>query len=181
MFIHYLSITLLACLTCLQASPQEKWVIVKGCSLRVNGNTNINKFSCAIERYTSPDTVELCDKSGKVSLSGTIRLPVSGFDCLSSTMNNDLRKTLKAKEFPLLSIRFLGGKVNIELAGVSRNFDMNYLISRDNPQALRMTGRQIIRFSDFNLTPPRKMGGMIRANDQLEVEFHLCFRKLSQS
>ncbi|HJT73683.1 MAG TPA: hypothetical protein VJ720_06685, partial [Chitinophaga sp.] len=80
MFMQYLSFTLFACLISIHTSPdnaaaQEKWVITKGCSLRVNGNTNVNKFSCVIDGYTNPDTLKLCEKNGTVFLSGTIGLP----------------------------------------------------------------------------------------------------------
>lgn len=163
--------------------------------MRVNGNTNVNKFSCVIDGYSKPDTLSIHSicKDGTVTMSGSIGLPVASFDCRNSVMTSDLRKTLKAKDYPKLSIHFVSlrqypafvsgkevtcGTVTIELAGVSRKFAINYRVSKDGQEVISLAGSQIIRFSDFGLTPPRKMGGMIKANDQLEVEFFLFFKKI---
>lgn len=199
MLFQHFSLALLTCLATMQplhkaAHAPEKWVVTKGCTLRVNGSTNMNKFSCSIRDYTNPDTLTLqksCGKNATVALSGSLGLPVADFNCLSNVMTNDLRKTLKAKEHPRLTITFVSlkqypvlssrqevtcGMVNIELAGASKKFEINYRISRDEQQVIHLTGNQQIKFTDFNLTPPRKLGGMIRANDLLEVEFDLYLK-----
>jgi len=199
MIIQHFSLALLTCLVTMQplheaANAPEKWVVTKGCSLRVSGSTNMNKFSCSIQDYTNPDTLTFqrsCGKNTMVALSGSIGLPVADFNCLSNVMTNDLRKTLKVKEYPRLTITFVSlkqyptvsshqeatcGIVNIELAGVSKKFEINYHISRDEQQVIHLTGNQQIKFTDFNLTPPRKLGGIIRANDLLDVEFNLYLK-----
>lgn len=173
----------------------EKWIVTKGCALQVNGRTNVNTFRCAINSYAGPDTLTVqrsCRRAQPVMLSGCIGLPVTGFDCMNKTMTNDLRKTLKADEYPHLRITFVTlqqyppdntaatstcGAVIIELAGTARQFNINYRISRDAQQLIHLEGTQVIRFSDFNLTPPKKFGGMVRANDLLEVQFDLNFKK----
>jgi hypothetical protein len=169
----------------------EKWVIVKGSSLKVDGQTNVNRFSCLIKNYDNPDTLQFRrwdDKSPAVALSGCIGLPVSSFDCMSNVMTNDLRKTLKFRDYPRLNIYFVSlkkypaltqaeetiyGTVNIELAGCSKRYEIQYLISMDADQVIHLIGRQQIRFSDFNLTPPRKLGGIIKAEDELVVTFYI--------
>jgi len=199
MLFQHISLTLLTILASMQplhkaANAPEKWVVTKGCTLRVNGSTNMNKFSCTIRDYTNPDTLTIqrsCGKNATVSLSGSIGLPVADFNCLSNVMTNDLRKTLKVKEHPRLTITFVSlkqypalssrqeataGTVTIELAGTTKKFEINYHISRDDQQVIHLTGNQQIKFTDFNLTPPRKLGGMIRANDLLEVEFNLFLK-----
>lgn len=178
-------------------SDKIKWAILKDCTVKVNGSSNVNKFSCGIPDYPDPDTLT-CYKSGTndmpVTLSGRMSLPVLSFDCQNSMMTSDLRKTLKSKEFPRLVISFLSlgkypelkanqenivGTVNIELAGVSKKISIYYKISMDDQKIIHLTGSQSIRFSDFNLVPPRKLGGMIRTNDKLEVTFHMNFRMIA--
>jgi len=166
-----------------------RWVITQGCSLKVDGSTNINQFSCAITNYGRPDTI-LVSRGGKsaVQLNGSIRLDVQHFDCQNPVMTADLRKTLRSKEFPNLVIRFISigkypeagtreavtkGTVQIELAGVARQLEVNYKIVATERAYLNVIGSQVINFSDFNLTPPRKLGGMIRTNNDLSVVFDL--------
>ena len=171
----------------------SRWVVVPGGSLRVDGSTNVNKFSCEIVNYSKPDTLTVSQNYLRegVSLTGNVRLDVQHFDCHNPVMTGDLRKTLKAKEYPKLSIKFINlsrlpelpgtqtirGLVDIQLAGVVKRFDVNYRFLKDG-QKIQLIGTKEINFSDFNLTPPRKLGGMIQTDNKLKVEFQLKMKVL---
>jgi hypothetical protein len=173
-----------------QLSEVKKWVISENSNLCVNGNTNINTFACEIPAYDQTDTIILSKgRSDKeIVLSGNIGLKVQSFDCHNSIMTRDLRNTLKEKQFPLLHISFLTlsefpelsakpklitGLVNIEIAGTSKRFEVNYQVYRDAQKVINLLGSRDVNFSDFNLVPPRKLGGMIQTRDKLSVAFHL--------
>jgi len=180
------------------ASPDNqvnKWVISQNSSLCVNGSTNINKFACEVPAYDQADTLILIHSTDKaVRLTGYIELKIQRFDCHNAIMTHDLRNTLKDKQYPLMRINFLTlselpelcqrpknitGLVNIELAGTSKRFEINYLATADAQRNVCMIGTRDINFSDFNLTPPRKLGGMIRTNDKLSVQFRLNIKSLN--
>lgn len=166
-----------------------KWVITSGCSLKVEGTTNINKFTCTILNYSNPDTLTFSNSSAApVKVTGALALDVQNFDCENSMITRDLRKTLKAKEFPKLGIKFINlnkypdfdshaeaikGLVVISLAGVSKQYDVSYKVISDSGKSLVLIGSQDVNFSDFSLTPPKKVGGMIKTNNKLHVEFNL--------
>lgn len=167
-----------------------RWVITKGCFLKVGGSTNVNKFNCVIANYSTPDTLSFFrgNSSSPIKVLGNVKLNVQQFDCHNPVMTSDLRKTLKVKEFPNLVIRFislnkypdnntsteaLNGIVTIELAGVSRRFNVAYKLIKNGSNALTMVGTRQVTFSDFNIVPPRKIGGMIKTNDELDVVFNL--------
>jgi len=173
----------------------KKWVISQNSSLCVNGSTNINKFACEVPAYDQTDTLILTrskiDKG--ITLSGYIELKIQSFDCHNAIMTHDLRNTLKDKQYPVMRIRFLSlselpdlcskpqtitGLVNIELAGISKRFEINYQATADAQKNICLLGTRDVNFSDFNLTPPRKLGGMIRTNDKLSVQFRLNIRSL---
>lgn len=133
------------------------------------------------------------DKMG-VKMLGNINLDVGSFDCHHAIMTSDLRKTLKVKEFPKLGIKFLSlskfpdlnsrqdilkGMVEIRLAGVTKRFDVSYKLSRDSNNIIKLVGNQDINFTDFGITPPRKVGGMIKTNNKLAVEFSLKFKSIN--
>lgn len=170
--------------------PVKRWVISQSSSLSVNGSTNINKFACDIPEHDRTDTLTLTpNKADKgITLTGCIDLKIQSFDCHNSIMTHDLRTTLKEKQFPRLRINFLSlselpelspkpkpitGWVIIELAGASKRFEINYQASVDAQRCIHLLGSRDVNFSDFNLIPPRKLGGMIKTNDQLSVQFHL--------
>ena len=174
----------------LAPSSNVKWVVLKGSSLRVNGTTNVNKFSCLVKDYANPDTLVFYQNQ---TMSGSVSLPVLSFDCMSAPMTEGLRKALNVKTFPRLNISFVSlnkypalksteevvsGTVYIELAGKSRKINVNYTIFMDDHQVIHLIGKQTITFTAFGLTPPRKLGGMIKTDDQLDVEFHLNFKAI---
>jgi len=166
-----------------------KWVVLSGGSLRVDGSTNVNQFSCAITNYSKPDTIHVTRSNNHpVKLNGAIRLDVKNFDCKNKPMTDELRKILKAKEYPKLMIKFvsvnqypepntrqktINGIVFIELAGVTRKYEVHYKVISSDNMHIQLVGTRDVLFTDFNLTPPKKLGGMIRTNDKLQVEFNV--------
>ena len=173
-------------------TEKMRWICVKGGSLRVNGSTNVNKFNCDITGYSNPDTLIVYKTVAGTQLEGTVNLDIGHFDCHNGIMTADLRKTLKAKEFPLLKIRFLSlskfpslkpvqedvkGLVEIQLAGVTKRFEVAYKISMGPDKIIHLLGNRDVNFTDFSIVPPRKIGGMIKTNNNLSIEFKLDFRK----
>ena len=178
------------------SNSKIKWLILKGGTLRVNGSTNINTFSCIVSDYTPIDTLYCTiNKDASVLMNGKISLDIFGFDCHNPMMTLDLRKTLKAKDFPTMKINFLSlnkfpelkptpeiikGWVFIELSGVTKKYEVSYKFSMDNLKVIHLIGDRSVNFSDFNITPPRKLGGIIKANDRLDVEFGLDLTQIPQ-
>lgn len=174
-----------------------RWVVQQGCSLKVAGKTNVNKFNCVVREYCNPDTLSFYQtgSNSAIPLSGSLSIPVTSFDCFNSIMTNDLRKSLKSKEYPHLKIRFLSfrkfpqlkaseeticGTVQIDMAGAAKQYNVAYRICMDDKQVIHLIGNQVIRFSDFNLSAPRKLGGMVKAEDELNVEFYINFKTVSE-
>jgi len=178
-----------------KAAPAPiRWVVMKGGSLKVKGSTNINTFACEITGYSNPDTLLVYKnqvQEGNIPLQGRLGLSVKLFDCHHAVMTADLRKTLKAKEYPLMKINFVNlerfpalsgkeskvrGVVDIELAGKVKRFIVNYTFRLDSQRNIQLLGERAVNFSDFGLTPPRKLGGMIQTDNELNVEFNLTLR-----
>jgi hypothetical protein len=175
------------------ARAQTKWLISENSSLSVNGSTNVNKFSCNIPDCDQPDTL-IVWKTGKgITLTGSINPAVLSFDCHKAMMTHDLRKTLKAKKYPRMQIHFLSlselprltekpveitGEVEIEIAGVKKLYTISYQISTDSDKMIHLIGSRDLNFSDFNLIPPHKLGGIIKTKNQLNVAFHLKIKTI---
>jgi len=191
-----LCLALIVCFSFIVPTKNEKWVLTSGCTLKVDGSTNINKFTCDISDYSSPDTISQFnyDNAHKLfPLKGVLNIEVNAFNCHNPLMTSDLRKTLKAKEYPRLKINFISlkelpdnkkinqkttGLVDIELSGVVKRFEVEYTFKSDEPGLVIATGLRQVTFTDFNLVPPRKLGGMIRTNDALLISFHLRMKTI---
>ena len=180
----------------LYTNAPVKWVLNKDCSLKVNGSTNVNKFSCVIPNYPKADTllVQRTNVNESVKITGAMNLDVNAFDCHNPIMTKDLRKTLKSDKFPKLIVKFISlskypspsekqslvkGAVTISLAGVTKQFNVDYRCISDASTTLTLIGNKEVNFSDFNIIPPRKLGGMIKTNDELSVEFVLKMTQLN--
>ncbi|HWB90460.1 MAG TPA: YceI family protein [Puia sp.] len=187
-------------LTGLPVKDSARWLVEKTSSLAISGRTNISSFTCGIPGYTEPDTITFTQSGQAIALHGTMRLPVTGFDCHNKLMTADLRKTLRADRYPELVIRLIdlerlpgaqsgtqnikSGEQNIEgcveitLAGISRKFEIDYKIQQSTTGSVTLTGARSICFTDFNLKPPTRMAGLVKVNDALNILFTLNLKKL---
>ena len=175
------------------------WIVQKSSTLSINGRTNINRFTCGIGQYGEPDTItilneECRDKTAGIPFCGVLRINIGDFDCSNRMMTGEFKKTLQYKQYPQLKITFLNlekmpafaarpetltGQVIIELAGVSKQFGMTYASSREDAATIQLTGCRRLSFGDFGLRPPQKMGGLIRVDSNLDVQFILSLRQLN--
>lgn len=167
-----------------------KWIVQRGSFLKVTGSTNVNKFTCDVANYNNPDTLTLFKTGNITKIKGGLAIRIKGFNCHHKVMSEDLYKTLKSDKFPNMHIQFVSldylptltkrenipGKVNIRLAGTAKQFPVTFSVYRDQNHQIHLIGKKQVRFDDFKLDPPTKLGGMIKTNQELDVEFHLLMK-----
>jgi len=174
-----------------------KWVVEKTSTMSIAGSTNINKFCCQVTEYTGPDTLMMVKEDVKetgISLHGLLRIDIKDFDCRNRIMTSEFKHTLKYQQYPQLIINFLSlerlpsagpgngavkGWVEVGLAGVCKKFEVCYSSNRLIGDNLELIGVRVFGFSDFGLKAPRKMGGLVRVNDQLDVQFRLHLHQIN--
>lgn len=171
----------------------QRWVVTKNSNLRVLGSTNLNKFRCDIIGYSNSDTICIKSINQIILFSGMVSLDVANFNCHNAIMTKELRKTLEANTYPELQIQFISlnslpelnakvacisGLVDIKIAGKCKRYNVDYELSKDAADVIHLNGRREIKFSDFDLKPPKKIGGMITAKDKLIVEFNLNLKSI---
>jgi len=166
------------------------WAVQKTSAIRLNGATNINNFGCDITNYTQPDTIFTGENTNSrlVTLTGDLQIGISKFDCHNKMMTRDLRKILQVDQHPVLVIRFLSleripeiknikdclkGWVEIELAGCTKRFEIDYSFETTGTSLIQLNGNRSFSFSDFNLRAPVKFAGLVKVKDKLVVDFTL--------
>jgi hypothetical protein len=177
----------------------EKWVIEKNSSLRIEGKSNVNTFKCDIIEYLNGDTILIyrgnASEQTQIATKGGLTLNINRFDCHQNHVTADLKKTLKASENAYMKINLLSfahikvntpnqeikGYVEIQLAGVTKKIEMDYVVVKNQSGSLHMIGTRKLLFSDFNLTPPRKLAGMIKVEEEITVRFQLMLRYVSKN
>lgn len=141
--------------------------------VQISGSTNINTFKCTNNTFRAPGGSFMISEKNLPN----IALKVDDFDCRNRMMTSDFQKTLSAEDHPYLHVKFLSLDKNntvynaqIEVKMIDKSKIYNVTLCLQNG---KFTGKRSVKFSDFNITPPKKMGGMIVVKDDLNLAFAL--------
>lgn len=160
-------ILLLFLTTIIKIDAQENFV-------KINGSTNINSFQC-INSKLKNEAYSFSEKNLP-----NIILKVTDFDCGNKMMTKDFQKVLNAEKYPEMTIKFLNftrnqkkyiAVVEVKMMNQSRKYNVEFNLENN-----KMVGRKNVKFSDFNITPPKKMGGMVVVKDDLDLTFSLSIK-----
>lgn len=106
-------------------------------------------------------------------------------------ITKDFEKTIKANDFPHISIRFVSltcnptdeggftGVVEIGVAGRTRSCFISGTITSDANGSKHIEGSLNLKFSDFEILPPDKLMGAIKAEDIFSVDFNFALEPIS--
>jgi hypothetical protein len=161
---------------------REEVLIVREKTVTVRGNTSFGKFNCSLNKVNTCDTLFL----GKTHKPYGFILPVKSFGCGNFLLNRDFQNTLKADKHPEIMVEVLSlnqvrnqyhGNLKLKLAGATK---MLYNVPFEqqtgkNCHVLRADLQ--LQFSHFNLEPPKKLGGLIRVEEDLLISVDLEVEK----
>lgn len=165
------------------------WAVWKESTVSISGSSNVNHFIFTSGFYEGKDTMVISLASqGKKFLfeKGLLQMPVKNFRNSNARLTRDFKKTLNAAAYPniLMNFRSISGlnqqaeaKVEITLAGKT----ITRYLKLENCQknnCLNLKGKEIMKFSDFGLKPPKNVLGFIDVKDELEVEFNLVLKQV---
>lgn len=159
---------------------EEERLVIQEKEITVSGNTTLGKFDCAYKERGLKDTLHFVGNRSKENFLFDIK--VEEFGCGNLILNNDFRKTIKAKEFPQAHVKVTNLKkaregyrcdLYLEIAG-KRLFFRDFLL---NDQEEKLTGRLDLRFDTLELDPPRKFGGLIKVDEILFLSLSLKYTK----
>lgn len=149
----------------IKISAQENFV-------KINGSTNVSSFQCINSKFKNEGAYSFSEKSLP-----NIILKVADFDCGNKMMTKDFQKILNAAKYPEMTIKFINftrnqkkyiAVVEVKMMNQSRKYNVEFNLENN-----KMVGKKNVKFSDFNITPPKKMGGMIVVKDDLDLTFSL--------
>lgn len=166
--------------------------------LWIEGRSNVNEFECHAKQYFAEAT--LIDDNDPIEFRQQIEdrvfmqvdIMVDGFECGRSRMNEDLQKALKSSEFPEISFTFDNATIldmpednaddnsfeidvrgTLTVAGNTREIRFSSRAYFVETYQIRAIGKTTIRMTDFGVEPPTALMGLIKAEDELTVNFDL--------
>jgi hypothetical protein len=145
--------------------------------LEINGWTNINTFKCSNIKFQN----SLSIYSFKENQLPKVVFKIDDFDCRNKMMTSDFRKILQSDQFPNLTIRFIefnktsnnrfNAVLEVKMMTVSKRYQIEFGTYNNS-----LVGNKRVRFSDFKIVPPKKMGGMVYVKDELDLFFSLSVK-----
>jgi len=175
---------------------EREYIIEEGSKLYLQGSSNVNQFRCDCDQKFSKNSFVITNSTdGKTAAfqKAVLHLPSKSLDCGNNGINKDMYKTLRADEFPniqikLSDIEFLENKnalstsgdwvrlkanVVVTIAGVSKKTSLMVKAKSLGADRFHFIAQKDLLLSDFKLTPPSPLFGLIKVNDQVTIHLDL--------
>lgn len=154
--------------------PDPNIIIINQIKIEILGNSTVGKYKCDCP-HTFRDTIYL-NSTTKNNLKSEIS--TNNFDCGNRIMNKDLKTTIKVNQFPkstvtITNIRPSGAdyKCSLSLRITDKTLSYSNLVLKNSKDFLE--GTVNVKFSDLELEPPTKMGGVIKVKNEFVIHFLL--------
>ncbi len=194
-FVLFLAINLTSVPPTSSSSDKEtiNYSIGNGSELNITGTSNITDFCCSSQQsFPQGDLTYEWISANRIAVSNArLVIDANTLDCGRKPITKDFKRTLKVDEHP--NIIFLLHEIafreelsepteewnwaiadtEIVLAGCSNHkfMDVQYKMEPDNSIKLRAFQRLCV--SDFGLESPKPMLGMIKVDDEVDVEIFM--------
>lgn len=190
-----------AILSCL-SFKQEKVIktvlgVLPESEIIVSGKSNVNSFDCEyqIHDLSKPITVsfkQTKNDENKDQLefkNAKFYLKNKCFDCGNKFINKDFHKMLQTDEFPQVLIELLSvcvaedgcsalATMGVKIAGIIQEYKIPISFYYEN-NTYEVGGIININLDDFNIKSPKKVLGLIKVDNQVNVNLDLKLKELT--
>lgn len=156
----------------------------------LSGTSNIHAYSASttVVKVTraavaagvaGPDFWESIQKPGGLD-AFEISIPAASLSSPKEGLDKNMHKALKVKDHPDITFRLarlepgaagtLKGIGTLRIAGVEREVTLNLKTRRDGA-TLAVTGETALLMTDYGITPPKAMLGMLKTDPKVTVTF----------
>lgn len=163
----------------------------------VSGKSNVNSFECNynITDLSKPIIVthkQTKDQNNKEQLEFTnakFYLKNECFDCGNKLINKDFNKMLKTEEYPHILIELLSvciaefdcntlATMEVTIAGNKKKYQIPIDFNYEN-SIYEVGGIINLNLNDFHIKSPKKVLGLIKVDNHVEVNLDLKLRELN--
>jgi hypothetical protein len=147
--------------------------------LHIRGESNINQFSFFFNSV--PKNIPNNDATGDTM---AISIPIREFEAGNPMMYRDFLELMRENQYPWITVSFsrkqlglaltekseLCPEIRITIAGISKTYVVDCLVERCSGNYY-LKGNEIIKLSDFKLKPPARLLGLVKVNNEIDVNF----------
>jgi polyisoprenoid-binding protein YceI len=170
-------------------------VLQPGSRLWVTGTSTVRDFQCqakavdAALETTTPQTAKDIMAGTKAVVSMDVKVRAADLDCANNTMNEHMRKAIKAEANPVIAFKLgsydiakgsdaMNGKLTgtLTLGGVEKQITIDAVGTAAPDGSLHVTGAYPILMTDYGLKAPSLMMGAMKVNPKVKVNFDLLVK-----
>jgi polyisoprenoid-binding protein YceI len=163
----------------------ETLALSKASKVWFDGTSNVRGFTCSTQSLQADVNAEPGSEPASIVKAASLVIPVGSLDCRNGTMNEHMRKALKADENPQIKWRMTsyqveGTSVSIQgfltIAGKENPVELKGTGSADNG-VLRFKGTKQLKMTEYGVKPPKMMFGAMKVNDPVTVGFDIALEQ----
>jgi polyisoprenoid-binding protein YceI len=191
MKVGVLTITMLAAAAggAFAQSPAPRMPLETTTQLWFDGSSTVRGFKCVAKTITSSVVTDAVDASAaaidELVAKATVVIAVAGIDCGNGTMNDHMRKALKASENA--DVKFVLNSYDVNGGSIVLNGTLT-LAGKDNPVkipatatpeagGLRVKGSTPIDMTQWGVKPPSLMMGTMKVKPTVNIGFDVLVKR----
>ncbi len=163
--------------------------------LSIEGSSNVNKFVCMCNEQFPRMHIRYDRAEGRAAIrfsNAVLHVRAKSLDCGNQAMNKDMYETLLADKHPNIRIELqsaqlplsealsranewtsLKASAQLTIAGVTQPVVFDAQAVRLAPDRIRLTSVKEVRMTDFGMTPPRALMGLVKVHDAIRIHLDL--------
>ena len=163
------------------ASPRNL-SLAKESKLWLEGTSTVRSFKCAATKIDVAVSAQENAEPSDLVTSASVIVPVATLECGNNTMNEHMRKALKASANPQISWRLSSYQVSgttvlmkgrLVIAGKENLIEITGTGAAESNGAIRIKGSKQFNMSEYGVKPPSLMLGTMKVRDPVIVSFDL--------
>lgn len=180
--LHFLFFTLIGFSTAYgQAEKKLVKINTSNSYVEIHGTTNVNSFNCSYNAKLPENEFEITlkKKGNFIEIEHeALFLKVLNFKCPNPQMTDDLHHLLEYENYPFIIFQLKKitnnktAHIMIEMAGETHSYTVNLNNSLHKNQLISNATMELC-ITDFGLQAPEKFFGMVKVNENIEVEFKI--------
>jgi polyisoprenoid-binding protein YceI len=190
-----LPLTLAALVPLMAASTRAPLDLQPESKLTISGTSTVRAFQCQASAFdakveSSGSGAVAAILAGEKAVSSVlVTVPAEKLDCRNGTMNEHMRKALKADQFASIVFKVdsydlatgtdgVAVKLNgtLTLGGVEKPITVTALAKAGENGTLLVSGTQDVRMTEFGLKPPTLMLGTMKVGERIKVGFDVVLK-----
>ena len=168
----------------------NQMTLQSGSHLWVKGTSTVRSFECKASELevrveTSGPGAGFAVVAGEKAVTrAAVDVPAAKLDCSNGTMNDHMRKALKAKESPVIGFRVASYELakgtasatvtmtgELSLGGVTKPVTVVAKATEEGNGQLRVAGTHEVKMTEFGLKPPSLMMGTMKVKPVVTIGY----------